>query len=92
MSGPQRYSVTVEVEAWQWEGTGSDTDALLQWVTDSGGRARYVSQLALIRVDIDGERCYAAAPGDWVVHGVTGSFFTKNREEFSEIYKAVIAV
>jgi hypothetical protein len=91
MSGPHRYQVTVDVEAWQWEGTDADIPAVLEWIAENGGRAWFVPQLALIRIDIDGRLCYAAAPGDWIIRGTTGSFFTKRPGEFAERYMAVTA-
>lgn len=92
MSGPRRYRVTVDVEAWQWDGTDGGTDAILSWISENGGSARCIVQLAFIRIDTDDSKVYDAAPGDWIIRGVTGSFFVKQPAEFSEQYMEVSAI
>lgn len=93
MNGPRFYRVTVDVEAWQWDGSLADATEIIDWVLREGGTARYhglnevPGRFEHIAVDTH-DGTVDVYPGDWVVRGITGEFFRRKPVEFELTYTA----
>lgn len=97
MTGPRFYRVTVNVEAWQWDGSMVGATEIIDWVLREGGTARYhgmdeiagkprLEHIAIDNCDHSTEEAY---PGDWIVRGITGAFFRCKPMAFEATYHEV---
>lgn len=81
----------VEIEAAQWgiPGAPSRPEQIVNWVTERGGRARYVLEPfeALAIVTLEGTMY--ASPGDWIIRGVQGEFYPCKPDIFAATHEAV---
>jgi hypothetical protein len=70
----------VEVEAMQW--TGDNQDAIEMW---SKNKVRYIGGDLLEIVTLEGNMI--ASPGDWIIRGVNGEFYTCKPDIFQKSYE-----
>lgn len=97
MTGPRFYRVTVDFEAWQWDGSLVGATEIIDWVLREGGTARYHGtneipekpRLHHIAIDICDGTTEETYPGDWIVRGITGGFFRCKPMEFEATYQEV---
>lgn len=84
----QRYrKKPVVVEAVQWDGTIEEATAIIDWILDNGGTARYRDEFEEGHIAIDTlEGTMALRPTCWAIRGIAGEFYPCDPDVFAGSY------
>lgn len=84
----------VEVEAWQWLGSGFEADAppwLKHYKSRKGGTTSFVTQQedrSLLVPTLEGD--HIASVGDWLIQGVKGEVYPCKPDIFEATYEPAL--
>ena len=94
--GVQRFRKRPAViEAMRWEGGAAAATPVIDWILGYGGTARYHegepsgAPAGHIVIDTLEGTMAAAAPGDWIIRGIAGEFYSCRGGIFTETYDLV---
>jgi hypothetical protein len=78
----------VVVEAMHWDGYPVTATVIINWMLANDGTARYHDDPSALSIDTL-EGTMTAVPGDWVIRGVKGEFYSCAADVFALTYEAV---
>jgi len=84
----------VVIDAHQWDGSRSDFESLCRWV-NAGQEEPILSYVFATADDVRDARIwtlegdFSVSPGDWIIKGVQGEFYTCKPEIFTATYDPV---
>jgi hypothetical protein len=78
----------VVIEARQWDGYPTTATVLIDWMLANGGVARYHDDPSALSINTL-EGTMTAVPGDWIIKGVQGEFYSCKPDIFEATYEAV---
>ena len=99
---PKFRKKPVEIEAFQWDGTGEGATPLINWMLTNDTTARFICSNPDRCAEYDGDTPHTiqirtlegdmtASLGDWIIRGVQGEFYPCKPDIFAATYEAVEA-
>lgn len=91
MSEPQKYTKKpVTIEAMQWDGTRISANEIVRWIITSGFDVEWWDLSAVKLYICTLESNMNVSPGDFVIRGIQGWFYSCKSDIFTETHEKTV--